>query len=401
MAQQSEFRRGWPVVTAAFVGITTGVGAIPFYSIGPFMTDLEASFGWTRTEVSWSLTFLAFALFVASPIAGRIADQRGVKIVAVVSSVCLALCLASLVFLQPSIWMLFGIYALAGIVAAGSGPVTYTKALTAWFDKHRGLAFGLALTGTGVAGFFTPLVIQAVSDSQGWRFAWLALAAFPLLALPIIIWGLRGREAHEMGSMNHLVGVELNEALRDYRFWVLGAALFFISLFVAGFVVHMVPMLTDQGVSRVEAAGTASLIGLAVIAGRLLVGFAMDRIYAPYVAVAVFSCTALGCWMFASLGPEFAPIAAILLGAALGAEVDLIAYLVSRYFGLKNYGQIYGWQYGFYVSGAALSPVLVALIRGQTGGYDTALLIGAVVILLSGFLFLTLGRYRSFEPAAA
>lgn len=401
MSRAAEFRRAWPVLAASTAGVATGVGAIPFYALGPFMPSLHEEFGWTRLQMSFALTCLALTLLVASPVAGRLIDRVGVRGVALISSLLFAPTLAALAALPSTIWVLYLLYAMIGIVGSGTGPVTYTRALAGWFERSRGLAFGIALTGTGLAGAATPLLVEAVTSAATWRAAWLALAAFPVLALPILWLGLRdASRALPSGDAPPpaMLGATRAEAFRDRRFWLLGSAIFLISLFVAGFVVHMVPMLTDQGVSGRMAATTASLIGLSVIVGRLLTGWLLDRVFPPYVAAAVFTLTAAGCLFFATTGPIGAPVAAVLLGFAIGAEVDLIAFLLVRYFGLRSYGELYGWQYGFYVVGSAFSPVLIALMHDATGSYSLVLQAGAATIFFAGSMFLLLERRGAVAP---
>ena len=394
----SEFRRGWPVVAAAFVGILTGVGALPYYAMGQFMPALEAEFGWERSAIALAPACTSAALLVFSPVVGRAADRVGVRPLALGSAILLVPCFAVLALLGPSILMLYAAYLAMGVLGAGAGPVTYSRAIAGWFDRRRGLALGMALAGTGVAGAATPLIVHAVSAEYGWRTAWLALAALPLAAIPLVALWLKEPARTAPGPTDApaipVAGMTAREARRDYRFWLLGVAILAISLFLSGFIVHMTPMLRDAGVAAREAAATASLIGVSVIVGRFSVGWLVDRVFAPYVAVAVFALVAVGCALLAAIGPAAAPITAVLLGLGVGAEVDLIAYLLTRYFGLRAFGELYGWQYGFFVIGSALSSVLVGAMEEATGGYATSLWLGSGVILAAGLAFLGLGRYR-------
>jgi hypothetical protein len=154
-------------------------------------------------------------------------------------------------------------------------------------------------------------------------------------------------------------------------------------------------LLRDAGLSATHAARIASLIGIGVIAARLTIGYAVDLIFAPAVGTFVFALTAAGCWLLATAGTAVAPYAALLIGFAMGAEVDLIAYLVSRYFGLKHYGAINGCGYASYNAGAAFSPFLVGALFAATGGYALALQLTAVLCAIGGLALLTLGPYPS------
>src|SRR3546814_8111286 len=132
---------------------------------------------------------------------------------------------------------------------------------------------------------------------------------------------------------------------------------------VTGFTMHLIPMLTDVGISPLAAAGLQSLFGISVIVGRLSVGAAVDYFFAPYVAAISMFFTVCGILALAIGGLAWAPIFAIAIGFVLGAEGDLIAYFTARYFGLAGYGQRYGMFYGSYLAANGLSPLLIALNR--------------------------------------
>lgn len=134
-------------------------------------------------------------------------------------------------------------------------------------------------------------------------------------------------------------------------------------------------------------------MGIALIAGRLLIGFLIDRVFAPYVTAVVFSLVGLGCLALAWGGISYAIIAAIALGFAVGAEVDLIGYFTARYFGLAHYGAIYGLQYSFFILGAGLAPIITGRIWDVTGNYDVALVLAAGLMVPVVALALSLPKF--------
>ena len=115
-----------------------------------------------------------------------------------------------------------------------------------------------------------------------------------------------------------------------------------MSLGVGGLLVHFVPLLNDLGADSIRAAEITSLLGLASVCGRIGVGLLLDRFSATLVTVATLLLAASGALLLYIFGLGFAPLAVMLIGLAAGAEVDLIAYLCSRYFGVRSYGAIYG-----------------------------------------------------------
>ena len=153
-------------------------------------------------------------------------------------------------------------------------------------------------------------------------------------------------------------------------------------------------MLQDAGMTPQQAGGLGATLGLSVMIGRLLIGFVIDRVFAPYVTAIVFALVGLGCLLLGMGGIGYAFIAAIALGFAVGAEVDLIGYYTARYFGLAHYGSIYGLQYAIFIFGAGVSPVYTGYIWDVTGNYDIALILAAGLMLPVIALALSLPRFE-------
>jgi MFS family permease len=165
--------------------------------------------------------------------------------------------------------------------------------------------------------------------------------------------------------------------LKTRVYWTIAAGFIAVATAVSALVIHMVPLLRDTGMPLSQAAAVASFIGVGVILGRVLVGWTIDRVFAPNVAAAVFLLTASGCALLNLGGAQTAPLAAFLIGFALGAEIDLIAYLTARYFGMKNYGFLYGSIYSMFSIGAAAGPAIVGRLYDLYGNYHIALWIMA------------------------
>jgi MFS family permease len=405
---ESEFKRGGGVVVAAAAGCGLGLSALPFYGLSPLMKPLEAEFGWSRADISIAFTFMTLGLLIAGPlIVGRLSDRIGVRAVALVSIPLFAVTLFALQFVQAGpagaagpllLWL--GYLAMA-FLGAGTSPITYTRAVNAWFDRNRGLALGLTLAGTGAMGIILPNIMAQVVPQYGWRGGFITLAILAILALPIVFLLLKDAPKSDVKTgAGEAPGASLGEAVKNYRFWALGFCFLILALGIAGLVVHLFPMLTDAGMTPAQAGAVAGLIGVGVIVGRVIIGLLVDRIFGPAVAIVVFLITAVGCMLLADGGVHLAPYAAFLIGFALGAEVDLIAYFTSRYFGMRRYGEIYGWQYGFYGVGAAFAPVLMGVLFQMDGEkYTLALHVAAGLCVAGCLLLATLGRYPKWGGA--
>jgi cyanate permease len=293
-------------------------------------------------------------------------------------------------------------WALVALLGGGTGQATWTRGISGWFDKARGAALGLALFGTGIAAVFAPPIVTAIIASKGWPMGYYLLGASVIVvALPLVAWLFRDAPL-PTGNASDLPGVSRGEALRDRRFWVMMLVFGSVTFGVAGIIPNLVPMLTDRGLDPATAALYAGFAGLSVMIGRVGAGFLLDRFWAPYVAIGFLAVPALACFLLVGSALPSGPViglAATLVGLAAGAEFDLVAFMTGRYFGMKNYGFIYGVQIGAVFATTGLAPPLFGHVHGLYGSYDLALMIAGGIFLVAPLLLLTMGRYPDFAAA--
>jgi MFS family permease len=86
-------------------------------------------------------------------------------------------------------------------------------------------------------------------------------------------------------------------------------------------------------------------------------------------------------------------VTAILAGLSLGFDVDLLGYLVARYFGMSRYGLIYALLYASYAIGAAIGPALAGYASDLNHGYTTALIAAVAMLLVAAGGMLSLPRF--------
>jgi MFS family permease len=401
----AELRGGWRIVLAALVGIAFGVTGLFFYSAGIFLKPVSAEFGWSRAALSAVNLVAALSLAGTAPFVGWVVDRVGVRVVALVSSCGLAagfLLLSMAPGSLPFFLLLIGMTALLG---AGASPVGFTRLVNLWFDKARGTALGLAQMATGIAGALLPPLLAPYVAEHGWRAGYVALAVVALASGPLVVL-LIGRSGLASSSTSPSDrspgpraltsapwGMTLTEALHTPVFFTLAAVFVLAAIGVGGMIVHLVPMLTDAGLTPAHAGAVAGLLGLAIIFGRAVTGVIVDRVFAPRVAFVAFALAACGCWLLAWGGALWAAGAAVLVGFAMGAEVDLISYLVARYFGLASYGRIYGWLYAVFMVGTSIGPVLAGAAFDRFGNYDVALAVLGSALALAAAATLRLAPF--------
>lgn len=403
---EGEFARGWTVLLASLIGIGSGLVSLPFYTFGIFAPHLAREFGWSMGEIMGGLTITTLALLVAAPIAGLLCERFGARPVAAASLALFGLSYLSLGTLGGSLTQYYVTWGVAAAVGAGSLPITFTRTVNRWFDRHRGLALGIAMMGTGLFGIACKPVLAWVIGDYGWRTGYVVLGCLPLLfATPVTLLLFRDPSAadlHGTGNTARIApisGLSRSEALRQWRFWLIALLLIPLSFALAGTPPNLESILSDKGLDPATIVQLTPLIGLASITGRLVGGFLLDRFWAPAVAFVILSIPLASCLILSAghLEPAAAGLAIFLIGFALGVEFDVVAYLTARYFGMRAYAAIYGLFYVCFTVGAGFAPLVFGIIRDAAHDFTPALLICAAILPASAAGFLFLGRYPRFS----
>lgn len=416
-ATRSEFRLGAKPLAAALLGVACGASPVPFNVLPLVMGPIHKDFGWDFATISAGVTVFGLIASLMAPVFGGFSDKFGVRPIALLSLFAFGLVFGAFYFLPASYpgYLLF--WAVLGAIGIGSTPVTWSRAISLWFNRNRGLALGIMLLGTSLAAMVVPQIAQKAIATGGWRTAFPAVALLPLLvALPIgLLWFREPRPderpAGISDSKGAVYGLTLGEAARGYRFWVLLASILLIALAYGGAHIHIAQIVAFHGFSAEVAASVLGVVAIGILTGRLLVGFLFDRFWAPGVACPALLLPAIACWLLIGTGTSLSLVmlGAFLLGFAAGAESDVIAYLAAKYFGMAHYGRIYGVLYMPFGIGSAISPIVYGIVRDQTGSYDPMLIAAMLLFATGGALLLTLGRYpetaaapdRALKPAEA
>lgn len=406
---RSEFRLGGKPLVAALLGVTCGASPIPFNVLPLVMGPMHQEFGWDFAELSAGMLIFGIIASLLSPVYGALADRLGVRPVVLCSLIAFGLVFGSFWFMPGSLAGYYLFWAVLGIVGIGSTPVTWSRAISMWFSRNRGLALGIMLLGTSFAGMVVPQIAQAVIAASGWRLAFPVLALLPLLvAFPVALAWFREPRPEEQpagisDASGRVLGLKLREAASGYRFWVLFSSIALAAFAYAGAHIHMAQIVQLHGFDAATAARVMGVVALGILAGRLIVGLLFDRFWAPGVAFPALLLPALACFLLMGTGTALPMlmVGGFLLGFAAGTESDVIAFLTARYFGMAHYGRIYGVLYMPFGIFSAISPVVYGAVRDSTGSYDLVLMLAMGLFAGGGALLLLLGRYPDFGQRAA
>ena len=399
MSSPSDPQRRWWIVAVAAFGLSTSPGQFAFGAFSLFIEPLEQEFGWSRADMSLALTLFTACLAVTLPFMGRLVDRFGSRRVLAPSMLVLGTGLCVLGWRLDALWILLTVYVLIGVLGAGANSPPYMRTVSSWFDRRRGLAIGTAMAGAGLGYAYVPPMVRYINDAYGWRFSFLALGAIIIfVATPLVALFLkdppRPRAAETPGpdeAVAETTGDEWREAVGRGVFWMLICVFALLSFSLYGMLAHFKPMLSEMGIPGAEAGWIAGMVGIAVMVSRVVIGYLIDRIFAPRVALVVFLLSAAGMVVLStSNAAGFAIPAAVLLGLSMGAEIDLLAYLAGRYFGLKSFAVIYGLLFSAFLAGTALGPWAYGAVYDADGSYSAMLLVGAgccaLAALITGFL---------------
>ncbi len=401
---------GWWIVGASIVGMSTNPGQFVYGSMSLFIKPLGEEFDWDRGEVSFSLTLFTLTLALVFPVIGALVDRFGSRRVLIPSMLAVALCLAA-VPLISELWHLLLIFVVCGSLGAGANALPYFRTISAWFDRRRGLAIGIVVAGAGVGYMYVPPLVQYLIDSSGWRSAYYALAAIiVVVALPVVAMVFRehpgemglspdgGAESPVTGQTSVYTGYTRAEALQTRAFWLLLATFGVLAFSLYGFMSHLIPMLTDRGMEPKSAALIFSSMGLMIVIARLVIGYLVDRFFAPRVTLVCLLLSASGLLLL-GVGADGlgALVAVMLVGISIGAELDLLGFLTSRYFGLRAFGQIYALLFMAFMLGASLGPIVYGNAYDARGSYVDMLLLATGLVVSVCVLIIFLPPYPHFE----
>ena len=400
---------GWWVVLTAAVGLLFSYSPIFVFSFGIFVSSFVREFHASRTQVSLAFTLASVMVSVGSPVAGRLVDRFGGRAVIVPAAGILGLLLISLKFISTSLWQVYAAFLSLGLIGSVTNPVAYCKIVSNWFDKRRGLALALTMSGLGIGSIVMPPIAQRLIALYGWRSAYGILGLVVLaLSIPPVALFLKNTpkdlglspDGERPVSQDYSVimlgeGITGSAARRSSTFWLIAIAFSLAGGAAQACVIHLVPMLTDRGITPQKAALASSALGIAYVLGRLVAGYLVDRFFASYVAAALFAGMALGLgllWLGSSVSAAF--LGASLVGLGMGGEGDLMPYMTSRYFGLRFLGEVYGYIFAMFTLTGAVAPFLMAVGFDRTGSYGMPLGCFVLATLASIILLTRLGRYR-------
>jgi MFS family permease len=400
------FYYGWLIVGIAFVTMAIGVTARTGFSL--LMPPLINEFGWDRGLVAGAFSFGFLVSAVLSPIAGRMMDAQGPRVVILTG---LLLMTAGLL-LAPFIERPWHLYVTLGVlVGGGANLMTYTthsQFLPNWFVRRRGLAISIAFAGVGVGAITLLPWLQSIIVTDGWRASCWAiglLAIFVVGPLNLLVRkkpeeiGLLPDGASKIVSAaekraSNIVDLvwatiewTLARAARTSRFWWIALGYFCGTVAWYAVQVHQTKYLIEIGFTPLVAAWALGVVSVVGIPGQIIIGALSDRFGREWAWTA--GCAGFAICYFALIALEHSPSNVLLylmvisqgfLGYAL---TSVMGPIVAEIFEGPHYGSIFGTITVALIGGGAAGPWITGIIHDATGSYRLAFLLVIACCIIS------------------
>ncbi len=393
---------GYWVVLAAFLCnvVTFGCG---FYSFSLFVTPLEKDLGWGRGDVMAGFTVFFLTTGLVAPQVGRLVDRHGARVVMSLGAIVAG---AGFVVLSSmtELWQFYLGYMIVGLGMAGTGQIPSSAVVSNWFEKRRGTAVGLMASGIGVGGIaLAPLVGTLLLPRLGWGHSYLVLGALCwLVIVPLAILVIRTRPSEKgvvafgvedvtavsgRASRQPVAGVSLKVAMGTTAFWLIVVTYLLSHFAQVGAVQNQVPFLEDAGFPMAVSAGALGAVGLSSAFGKFGFGWLCDRMQARYVLAIGLSLQLGSIIVLMGIGPDSPATAAwlyaVMMGLGLGSWLPTMSMLTSGYFGLANYGAIFGAITIPYAVGSAVGPLVAGRLYDSSGSYTSVFVVFLVLFAVA------------------
>lgn len=403
-----EFKVHWRTLVAACLGLALGA-ALNHYMTNLFGPPLIQEFGWEKSQFALigavSLLTIPFV-----PLAGRLVDHIGPRASAVIGFTVVPATFLAFSFMTGSITQFFVITIIQHIFGILTTSLVFCRVVVEQFDRARGMALSVAMTGPPLIGAAAVPLVGEVVDAEGWRVGYQVLAAISAAGgfAAIALMGRRKTVSAEDETPKEparkLSRAEFFEIARNPAFLYLIGGMLLCNLPQVIVSSQLKLVLFENGVASRLATFIVSLYAIGVMIGRFISGFALDRIPAHIVAVFALGLPAIGFMVLASPAEAgwILAGAVLLVGLAQGAEGDVGAYITSRKFELRHYSFIYSFLIVSMGLASALGSLLLSATLVSTGNFNLFLTISAGVTIVGAFFFYLTGRYgTTHEPEAA
>lgn len=390
--------RAWVIMIACcFLMMTL---ALATTIMGFFIQAVSGDLGFDRSAFSLYITLAGIAGMIAMPIWGRVAAKIGVRKMVLIAGACCSVFIALLGFCN-SLPMFYIAGACMGATLVGTNVLPTSILINTWFDEKRGFAMGVAMAFSGVAGTIFSPIVSGVINGIGWQTGYFLVAVLMLVfTVPVALLLIKdspaqmgltpygAKETSEQASTEEVAGVPAGRAFKSLAFIALGLAILLINA-VGGVLQNLSGHITNLGIDPASAAMAISVITFTLIFSKIVLGMINDKFGVSAATIISFALLAAGCALFAFANDfTMVLVSAVVYGLGASCLTVMAPLITGKMFGQRDYSSIYSVIGSLASLGLAIGVPLIALNYDVAGNYVVALLVCAVIMVISIFLVL-------------
>ena len=395
--------RRWGIALACFLGCSVAIGGSQ-YSFGHFVEPIKDSFGWSTTQVTFSLSMLALGNFI-SPFVGMMIDRYGSRNIMSFSLAVFGFSYLARVFMS-GIWHWYFLSIVQALTVVGSAALPPGKLIGMWFPQNRGKVLGVTVMGNNFGGMAIQPLVAFLVSLYSWKMGYAVIGILGILVSIYSFFIVRNPVETLTASSNDQESLEitpasytLGDVLKMRSFYAIVLGVVCGSFTYSALLPQVSHHLIENGVTQATAAVALSLFATCGMAGKFLFGMFSDRYGAKLATIIDLAGQAVFAALLVYAGNGI-PIWLIVpfMGFFFGAYGALYNLLVLDSFGVKHFGTIMGFVSIAIAVPAFVGPIIAGQSFDQTGSYATAFFITAAIFAM-GASVLVLVRTNETLPS--
>lgn len=396
-----ELYRNRRPLLAASLGVAVSLSLLS-YTNSVFAPFLLKEFGWSRSQFSLiGVAILATLVFL--PVIGRLTDRLGVRRMALTGTLLMPLCFVGLSSMNGSFGLFVVLDTLLVICGTMTSQLVYTRLIAENFTRAGGFALTLVNCTPAALAIAVVPTINFIIEAVGWRPAYLILGGFCLAVGCIALALVPPRKPEPASSLEKAAGrssrADFRLICRSRVLWIVLSAMFLCLLQTPIHTSQMNIMLLDQSLTPAAAARIVSIYAFGTIVGRFCCGFALDRYSTRIVSFISMALPAGGFLLLATDvdAPAAILAAMFLVGLSVGAESDLISFLISKYFKIQIFSSTLSLLFCCSYLASATGSLILSITLHAYDSFSAFLYFIAAATLAGGAIFLLLPKSEGFE----
>ena len=406
---QPGFYYGWVIVfVIGLAGFTQSAESFPV--LGVFLKPITEEFGWSRTVFTGSMTIGTLCGGLIALVVGPLIDRFGARWTLAVAFTILGTTLILMAFID-ALWQFYALQIIGRMLTMGVTGLAFSVVVPKWFIQKRGRAVALSGLGQRFGSTVTPLYVQLLVSMGSWRLASAVagILVWVMSLIPVAIF-LR-RQPEDMGllpdgasldSQNPIdsseskqpvfatskeVSFTLRDVLHLRSFYLLVIAFSLVFMAAPALNLHMIPLMTDKGISAGVAVAAVAIMSVGAGVGSLVSGFLAEKFGARLTLVSIFILMAIGYISLLTVQVAWHGIAwSVYYGLSNGGMFILQQVIFADYYGRESLGSIRGVVWPVQMAFNAAGPFLASVVYDVTGDYVVIFSTFAALILISGLL---------------